>query len=134
MRFDRLSKTNGKPRRICSFVFLKYGHAGRELYWDYTRFEPKLFRIATNSPELENRFPSRQPVRQVYLFVLSLSLPIVVICLNDLADQVVGVGFGDLYVINVADLWFKAFGHVIYEDVTVDLLCLTLEPALEKQV
>lgn len=50
---------------------------------------------------------------------------------DDLADEVVFVGFGDTHVVDRADLRIEVFRNVVDEDVAVDLLGLAFEAALE---
>src|SRR5260221_1459872 len=53
--------------------------------------------------------------------------------LNDLADQIVFVGLGDLDVVDGPDLRVEVFGDVVDKDVAVDLLSLAFEPTLEEE-
>jgi hypothetical protein len=56
------------------------------------------------------------------------------IWLHDLADEVIFVGLGDADVVDIADLRFKIFGHVVDQNVAVDLLSLSLQPPLKQEI
>jgi len=51
--------------------------------------------------------------------------------LNDRPDEIVFVSFGNADVVDGTHLRFEAIGHVVDEDVSVDVLRLALEAALK---
>ena len=44
------------------------------------------------------------------------------------------MGFCDLHIVDLADPRLEIFGHVVDQDISIDLLRLALEAALEQQV
>lgn len=53
---------------------------------------------------------------------------------NYLAYQIVLVSFGDSHIVDLTQSGFKIFGHVVDQDVAVDILRLALKAALKEQI